>query len=264
MTPLNRRCFATKPTERRQQVDSLSLLPTPERMRCSHTRRNLLQPRGFQDFQVRLVLTVRLRSWWCLKLAQHFPELLCSSLLLRFVQVERCWEAFLRPEPPVPLLSARFGRCRCCFAASIYWQKCQILFCAPTKGASKAGRGKELLPLLHCMHKVLRSTQSRKRRAFRWLAARQRRARVLVTSLPLQRAAVLQGAESLPLMCVYKLIIACHEPESPVLRYRRQPMLKHCSHTISELFRVRNKNFPALYACLAFHVTLRKVDLKSS
>lgn len=94
MTPLNRRCFATKPTEHGQQVDSFSLLPTPERMRCSHTRSNLLQPRGFQDFQVRLVLTVRLRSWWCLKLAQHFPELLCSSLLLRFVQVERCWRHF--------------------------------------------------------------------------------------------------------------------------------------------------------------------------
>lgn len=103
------------------------------------------------DFQVRLVLTVRLRTWWCLKLAQHFPELLCSSLLLpslllRFVQVERCWEAFLRPEPPVPLFSARFRHCRCCFAASIYWQKCQILFCAPTQEASKAGRRRNCFP----------------------------------------------------------------------------------------------------------------------
>lgn len=137
------------------------------------------------------------------------------------------------------------------------------LLCSHTR-SQQGWKGKELLPLLHCKNKVLRSTQSRNRRAFRWLAARQRRARVLVTSLPLQLAAVLQGAESLHLMCVYKLITACHEPESPVLCYRRQPMLKHCLHTISELFRVRNKNFPELYACLAFHLTLRKVDLKSS
>lgn len=142
-TPLNRRCFST---ERRQQPDPLSLRPTHERVRCSHTRSNLLQPQGFRDFQVRLVLAVHLRTWWCLELAQRFPELLCSSLLLRFVQVERCWAAFLRPEPPVPLFRAHFGRCRCCFAASICWQKCQIRFCAPPHGTSKAGRGRNCFP----------------------------------------------------------------------------------------------------------------------
>lgn len=132
------------------------------------------------------------------------------------------------------------------------------LLCSPTRD-QQGWKGKELLPLLRCKHKALRSTQSRKRRAFRGLAARQRHARVLVASLPLQQAAVLQGAESPRLMCVYKLITARHEPESPVLRYRRQPTLKHCLHTISKLFRVRNNNFPDLYA-----LTLREVDLKSS
>lgn len=135
--------------------------------------------------------------------------------------------AFRHPQPPPAFIRGLFpaatgfsGRWRCCFAASICWQKCRCLHRRAQAQNRKGRRGKRW----------------RERRAFRAppatarLAGRRKHARVFV-------------AESSHLTSVSNLIIVFHEPESPVLDYHQQAMLHHRTDSIFKLSRVRNKTF---------------------